>query len=183
METKKVALYARVSKTDQMNLNQQSRLIDYAKERNLQYDMYEETESTRKTRPVKAGLLERLRRGEYSAVIVFKLDRYARSSTELLLEVNELINKGVGFISISDNLDFTTASGRLHFNILSAFCEFERSLISQRTKESLLYRKNELHIKLGRPPGSKDKQKRKTRVHFKTGTTERIPIGVAVAKE
>jgi hypothetical protein len=44
---------------------------------------------------------------------VYKLDRYARVSTELILETKELTDKGVGFISLSDNLDFTTAAGKL----------------------------------------------------------------------
>src|ERR1039458_10313454 len=111
METKKVALYARVSTVDQTCLTQKMRLIEYATARGLNYDFYEEVESSRKTRPVKAGLLDKLRLGEYSAVIVYKLDRYARSSSELILEVTELLQKGIGFISISDSLDFTTASG------------------------------------------------------------------------
>ena len=55
--------------------------------------MFEETESTRKTRPVKADLLNRLRNKEYDAVIVYKLDRFARSSAELILDVSELVKK------------------------------------------------------------------------------------------
>jgi DNA invertase Pin-like site-specific DNA recombinase len=91
--------------------------------------------------------------------VVYKLDRYARSSTELILETKELIEKGVGFISLSDNLDFTSASGKLHFQILSAFAEFERSLISERTREGL-NRVKETGVKLGRPKGSKDSKPR-----------------------
>lgn len=64
-----------------------------------------------------------------------KLDQYARNTTELILEAKELLDKGIGFISISDNIDFSSASGRLQFQILAAFAEFERSLISERTKE------------------------------------------------
>lgn len=55
--------------------------------------MYEETESTRKTRPVKQALLAKLRQKHYDAVIVSKLDRWARSSTELILDIKELIDK------------------------------------------------------------------------------------------
>jgi DNA invertase Pin-like site-specific DNA recombinase len=65
------------------------------------------------------------------------LDRWAISSSELILEVNELIKKGVGFISYSENLDFTTASGKLHFNILCVFADFEKELIRERTIEGL----------------------------------------------
>ena len=156
----KVALYCRVSTTEQTNENQKIRLLQYVSDNNLEYDLFEETESTRKTRPIKQQMLTRARKGEYAAIIVFKLDRYARSSTELILETKELTDKGVGFISLSDNLDFTTASGKLHFQILSAFAEFERSLISERTREGL-NRAKQQGKSLGRPKGSKDKKQRK----------------------
>ena len=121
-----------------------------------------ETESSRKTRPVKADLLNMLRNKEYSAVVVYKLDRWARSSSELILDVTELVKKGIGFISISDNLDFSTATGKLHFHILSAFAEFERELIRERTIEGLKRAKSQGKA-LGRPKGSKDvKQRRKS---------------------
>jgi putative DNA-invertase from lambdoid prophage Rac len=133
----KVALYCRVSTQKQTNDNQKMRLIQYAEQHNLVYDLFEEVESSRKTRPVKQDLLTKLRNHEYTSIIVYKLDRYARSSRELILEIQELLDKGIGFISISDNLDFTNAVGRLHFQILSAFSEFERNLISERTKEGI----------------------------------------------
>ena len=162
---KKVALYMRVSTSDQTNLNQKLRLVQYAKEKKLKYDLFEEVESSRKTRPVKSELLHRLRAGEYDAVIVFKLDRWARSSSELIMDVAELVKKGVGFLSLSDNLDFTSASGKLHFQILSAFAEFERELIRERTMEGLKRAKSQgKHI--GRPSGSKDKKKRKKSGYF-----------------
>ena len=156
---KKVALYCRVSTDEQTNENQKIRLLQYATDNNLKFDIFEEKESTRKTRPIKQDLLSRLRSGKYASVIVYKLDRWARSSTELILETKELIDKGVGFISLSEKLDFSTASGKLHFQILSAFAEFERSLISERTKEGI--RRAKMQGKqLGRPKGSKDKKKR-----------------------
>jgi putative DNA-invertase from lambdoid prophage Rac len=158
----KIALYCRVSLSDgsQTNENQKIRLIEYAKRYGYSYDIYEETESTRKTRPVKQALLAKLRKGQYDAVVVYKLDRWARSSTELILDTKELLDKGVAFVSISDNLDFSTASGKLHFQILSAFAEFERELIRERTLEGL--RRAKMQGKqAGRPKGSKDTKKRR----------------------
>ena len=157
---KKIALYVRVSTSDQTVENQKIRLIDYAEKNGLDYDIFEEIESTRKTRPVKQALLARLRNHDYDAVAVFKLDRWARSSTELILDTKELIDKGIGFISISDNLDFSTAAGKLHFQILSAFAEFERELIRERTIEGLRRAKMQ-GKKAGRPKGSKDTKKRR----------------------
>jgi DNA invertase Pin-like site-specific DNA recombinase len=76
------------------------------------------------------------------------------------LDTKELIDKGVGFISVSDDLDFSTAAGKLHFHILSAFAEFERELIRERTFEGL--RRAKMNGKgAGRPKGSKDTKKRK----------------------
>jgi len=161
---KKVALYVRVSTSDgrQTVENQKIILIDYAQRNNFTYDIYEEEETTRKTRPVKQALLAKLRKFEYESVIIYKLDRWARSSTELILDTKELIDKGIGFISLTDNLDFSSAAGRLQFQILSAFAEFERSLISQRTRDGLARVKaNNPEKKLGRPAGSKDSRKRK----------------------
>mgnify|MGYP003600715558 CR=1 FL=1 len=159
---KHVALYCRVSLSNgsQTTENQRIRLVEYANKNNLTYDIYEEEESTRKTRPVKQALMERLRSHEYDAVIVYRLDRWARSSTELILGAKELLDKGIGFISVSDNLDFNSATGKLHFAILSAFAEFERELIRERTLEGL--RRARMQGKRpGRPKGSKDTKKRR----------------------
>ncbi len=158
-ETKKVALYCRISLSNgkQTTENQKIRLVEFADSKGWSYDIFEEEESTRKTRPVKQALLQKLRYREYDSVIVYKLDRWARSSSELILDTKELLDKSVGFISVSDNLDFTTAAGKLHFQILSAFAEFERELIRERTIEGI--RRAKINGKsLGRPKGSKDKK-------------------------
>lgn len=161
MENKvtKIALYARVSTSKQTNENQTIRLLQYATDKQVKFDLFEEIESTRKTRPIKAALMQKLRAGEYSAVVVYKLCRFARSFSELILDVNELVNKGVGFVSISEALDFSTAAGQLQFRILSAFAAFERDLISSRTKEGIS-RARQQGKSLGRPKGSKDKRTR-----------------------
>lgn len=157
---KHIALYQRVSTSTQTTDNQKIRLVEFAERNGYTYDIYEEVESTRKTRPVKQALLAKLRSRKYDAVVVYKLDRWARSSTELILDTKELLDKNIGFISISDNLDFSTASGKLHFQILSAFAEFERELIRERTIEGL--RRAKIQGKVaGRPKGSKDGKQRK----------------------
>ncbi len=156
----KYAIYIRVSTKDQNPENQRLRLTEYAIQKDWDYEVFIEIQSSRKTRPIKAELLTMLRNKKYDGVLVYKLDRFARSSTELILEISELLNKGIKFVSYSDNLDFSTATGKLHFQILSAFAEFERSLISERTIEGLYRAKNEGKI-LGRPKGSKDKKKRR----------------------
>jgi len=153
----RVALYCRVSTTEQTTENQKIRLVEYAKKMGWDFDLYEETMSSRKTRPIKQALLQKLRHKEYDSIVVWKLDRWARSMRELIIEVEELYNKDINFISISDNIDLSTATGKLQFQILSAFAEFERNLIRERTLEGLNRAKSQ-GKKLGRPKGSKDKK-------------------------
>lgn len=155
----KIAIYCRVSTNEQNTTNQKLTLVKLAEEKGWIYDVFEETESTRKTRPVKQRLLHALRNKEYDGILVYKLDRYARSFAELVLEIKELVERGIAFISISDNLDFSSAAGKLHFQILCAFAEFERELIRERTIEGLKRAKQQ-GKQPGRPKGSKDKTKR-----------------------
>jgi len=155
-----MAIYARVSTGEQTCENQIIRLREFADRQGWSYEIFEEVESSRKTRPIKADLLKRLRSRDFDGVIIWKLDRWARSSQELSLEIEELFNKGVIFISLSDNIDLSTATGKLQFQILSAFAEFERNLIRERTLEGL-HRARSQGKKLGRPKGSKDQKVRK----------------------
>lgn len=161
----KIAIYCRVSTTDQTTENQRLRLVEYAKRNNWDYELIEEVVSTRKTRPKKSELLQKLRRKEYDGVLIYKLDRWARSTYELLNEIQELHNKGITFISLSDNIDLSTATGKLQFQILSAFAEFERNLIRERTMEGLNRAKAQ-GKKLGRPKGKKDTKQRKKGGYF-----------------
>lgn len=156
----KIAIYCRVSTDEQTTENQKIRLVEYANRMSWEYEVIEETESSRKTRPKKAELMQRLRLKELDGVLIWKLDRWARSLQELVLEVEELYNKGILFISISDSIDLSTATGKLQFQILGAFAEFERNLIRERTLEGL-HRAKSNGQKLGRPQGSKDKRERK----------------------
>lgn len=138
----KVALYARVS-TEEQNLEMQiNALLDYAKKNNFEFELITEKESTRGTRPEKYKLYQRLLNKEFSGVVVWKLDRWGRSVQELAREVTTLYNRGVNFISLRDNINLGTPEGKLQFYIISAFAEFERDIISARTKEGLKKAKN-----------------------------------------
>ena len=156
----KVAIYCRVSTEEQTTENQKIRLVEYAERMGYDYEVIEEQMTTRKTRPKKNELLQRLRHKEFDAVLVYKLDRWARSMYELTNEVKELFEKNVKFISFSDNFDLTNANGQLQFHILCAFAEFERALIRERTLEGL-HRAKAQGKTLGRPKGSGDKKRRK----------------------
>lgn len=149
----KVAIYTRVSRSD-LNLdNQNLKLIDYCKQKGWEYEVFEESESTRKTRPVKQLVLNKLRAGEFQAVIVYKLDRWARSLQELIMDISELKNRNKDFIVLTQPIDTTNASGMLMFQILGAFAEFEREMIRERTLNGL-DRARAQGKTLGRPKGS-----------------------------
>jgi putative DNA-invertase from lambdoid prophage Rac len=156
----KMAIYCRVSTRDQHPENQRIELEEYAKRMGYQYDVFEEKESTRNTRPIKASLIGRLRKKEFDGVLIWKLDRWARSLSEMILEVKELIDKNIAFVSLKDSIDLSSAAGRLTFHIFSAFAEFERSIISERTLLGLERARKE-GKRLGRPNGSKDKKTRR----------------------
>lgn len=157
----KIAIYIRVSTQEQHPENQRIALEEYAKRSSYEYEIFEEKESTRKTRPIKQELLRRLRMKEFDGVLVWKLDRWARSISELILEAQELfIGKNVSFVSLKDNIDLSTSSGRLVFHIFSALAEFEREIIRERTLLGLERAKKE-GKRLGRPAGSKDKKTRR----------------------
>ena len=133
----KVAIYIRVSRSD-LNLdNQRKPLVDYANMKGWDYRIFEEQESTRKTRPVKEELLSELRKGKYDGVIVYKLDRWARSLQELIMNVDEITNRGKFFISVTQPFDTSGSMGRLTLQILGAMAEFEREMIRERTMAGL----------------------------------------------
>lgn len=147
---KKTVIYVRVSSRDRTPENQKLVLEEFAKKNKWDYKIFEETESTRKTRPIKQEVLKLLRQKQFERLLIWKLDRWARTSTELILELEELYKKGIEIFSYTDTLDFSTATGRLQAKILFDFAEFERDLISERTKLGL-QRAVKKGKKLGRP--------------------------------
>jgi len=151
----KVAIYVRVSRTDQVLENQINPLVDYCKRMNYEYEIFEEKESTRKTRPVQWALYNRLLKKEFDGLLFYKLDRWARSLRELVTHMETLHEKGVIIISYMENIDLGTSTGKLMMNIMGAFAEFERSIIRERTLAGL-DRARRQGKKLGRP-----KKKRK----------------------
>ncbi len=73
----------------------------------------------------------------FDAVLVWKIDRFGRSLKHLVISLAELGALGVAFISFRDNLDLSTPSGRLMFQIIGAMAEFERALIQERVRAGL----------------------------------------------
>lgn len=123
--------YARVSTQDQNLELQLDALIAASCEQTFQ----EKITGKKKERPELNICLKTLRAGD--VLVVWKLDRLARSLKDLVEIISELESKGVGFKSITESIDTTSPSGKLIFHIFGALAEFEHSLIRERTLEGL----------------------------------------------
>lgn len=118
--------YARVSSTEQETRLQRDALEAAGVSR-----LWEEKRSACGRRPVLVRLLYSVRRGD--VVVVYKLDRLARSLTHLLALLSRLEALGVGLRSLTEPVDTTTPAGRMLVQLLGAFAEFERALIRERS--------------------------------------------------
>lgn len=146
----KFAIYVRVSRTDQVLENQINPLVEYCKRMNWEYEIFQEKESTRKSRPIQWDLYNRLLKKEFDGLLFYKLDRWARSLKELVTHMEALHEKGIILVSYMENIDLSTSSGKLMMNIMGSFAEFERSIIRERTLAGL-DRARAQGKKLGRP--------------------------------
>lgn len=124
--------YARVSTTDQKLDRQLNMLNNYG---GVDKIFSEKITGTRRERPELDKLLSVLAEGD--TVVVESLSRLGRS-TKNLIELMELFNeKGVNLVSLKENIDTTTPTGKLLFTLISAISQFERDCLAERTREGL----------------------------------------------
>jgi DNA invertase Pin-like site-specific DNA recombinase len=124
--------YARVS-TDDQNLDLQRDALALAGCSSI----YEEIISGKSTeRPELRHCLKALRSGD--TLVVWRLDRLGRSLPDLVGIVSRLEQEEVGFESINERIETTSAAGKLIFHVFAALAEFERNLIRERTRAGLL---------------------------------------------
>ena len=174
----KAALYARVSRDDLELENQRRILRERAEREGWDYEFFEEKETTRKTRPVKNKLLRRLREHEFDVVVFTKLDRFGRSLTELVMDIQQITDAGVRVLAITQGIDFdktSNAASRMYLQILAAFAEFERELIRERTLEGLA-RARAAGVKLGRPRKKKVTPKPRGDLPLTLPPTQETPV-------
>lgn len=124
--------YARVSTLDQ-NLDAQ---IDALTKAGCKRIFQDKASAVKENRPGLQEALNYLRKGDI--LVVWKLDRLGRSLINLIEIIRAFNEKGVGFQSLQENIDTSTSSGKLIFHIFSSLAEFERDLIRDRTKASLM---------------------------------------------
>jgi DNA invertase Pin-like site-specific DNA recombinase len=181
----RVALYARVSTHHGQDPELQLReLREYAVSRGWQITQeYIDigVSGSKDSRPALNRLMADASRRRFDAILVWKLDRFARSLRHLVNALAELEALGVAFVSLRDNLDLSTPSGRLMFQIIGAMAEFERSLIQERVKAGL---RNAIAKgrRLGRPRADVDESRvealRATGASWRA-IAEKLGVGVA----
>ena len=135
----RIALYARVSTTDQTVEPQLHTLREYAQRRGADAVEYTDhgVSGAKDRRPALDRLLHAARRREVGAVVCVKLDRLARSVRHLTQLAAELDSLGVELVVLDQGIDTGTPSGRLLFHLLGAVAEFERDLMRERTRAGM----------------------------------------------
>jgi putative DNA-invertase from lambdoid prophage Rac len=148
----RAGLYARASTNDQQTLPMQNRAMrEYAGRRGWTIAMQvREVGSGAVKRQAREKLLEAARRRDIDVVLVWRLDRWGRSVTDLLETLQELEHLGVGFVSLTEALDLTTPAGRAMAGLLAIFAEFEREILRERTRAGLAQARQN-GKRLGRP--------------------------------
>lgn len=137
--------YARVS-TDDQNLDLQERAL---RDAGVERIFTDRTSGAATARPGLSAALDAASTGD--TLVVWRLDRLGRSLPHLISVVAALGQRGVGFQSLNDGLDTTSAQGRLVFHMMGALAEFERALISERTQAGVRAAKAR-GVRLGRRP-------------------------------
>jgi DNA invertase Pin-like site-specific DNA recombinase len=163
-KTIRAAIYARVSTGDQNPEPQLEELRQYVRQRGFVLHKeyidqvtgdFEKRKKKRKQRDLAyQELMEDVSKRLVDCVIVWKYDRFARSLSVLVSALQQFNSLGVDFISYTQQIDTTTPMGRLFYNVIGSFAEFEREMIVERVRAGLANAKAK-GVRLGRP--EKDK--------------------------
>jgi DNA invertase Pin-like site-specific DNA recombinase len=150
----RVAIYARVSTTNGQDPEMQSReLREYCQRRNWEISReYVDVgiSGIKEKRPELDRLLADAHRRHLDAIVVWRFDRFARSVSHLLRALETFRSLGIEFVSLSEQVDTSTPTGKLVFTVLGAVAELERSLIAERVRAGLRNARAK-GKKLGRP--------------------------------
>ncbi len=138
--TPRVALYARVSTTEQSTDSQLLDLRRYVRERG--WDIFREfvdegISGTKDSRPALNELMNDAKKRRFDVVLVWRFDRFARSTKHLILALEEFKNLGIDFVSFQENIDTSSPLGSAIFTIISAVAQLERDIIAERVKAGL----------------------------------------------
>ncbi len=153
---KRIAIYARVSTTDQSTESQLLDLRRYTRERG--WKIFKEycdngVSGTKDSRPALNELMNSAKKRRFDVVLVWRFDRFARSTKHLILALEEFKNLGIDFVSYQENIDTSSPLGSAIFTIISAVAQLERDIIAERVKAGLR-RAVGAGQQLGRPRGT-----------------------------
>ena len=156
---KRCALYCRVSTQDQSTQLQQRELEEFAKHRGwtVVQVFTDKASGTNRNRPQLKAMMMAVRCRHVDIVLCWKLDRFFRSLKDMVVTLQELTDLDVAFVSLKDQIDLTTASGRLMMHLLASFAEFEGALIRERVCAGLANAKRKGR-RLGRPKTRDDEK-------------------------
>ena len=154
----KTAVYARVSTSDkgqdpEMQLRE---LREYCERRGWTITSeYVDVgvSGSKDSRPQLNKLMADAKQRRFDAILCWKLDRFGRSLKHLVSALGEFEALGIAFVSLRDSFDLTTPAGRLMFNMVASFAEFERDLIRERVKAGIANRRAK-GFRVGRKPVS-----------------------------
>ena len=138
----KAAIYARISTSNHgQDVGMQTReLREYCERRGFEIAgeyLDEGISGAKDSRPELNRLMTDAHRRKFDAVVCWKVDRFARSVSHLLRALETFNSLGIAFVSLSEQIDTTTPSGRMIFTVLGAVAELERSLIAERVRAGL----------------------------------------------
>ena len=150
----RVALYARVSTSDQDADLQLVELRRYVAARG--WEVVEEfvdrgVSGATSSRPALDRLLAAARRRDVDGVVVWRFDRFSRSIADLVASLEEFRSLGIAFVSIHEQIDTSSPTGRVVFAVIAAMAEFEREILRERVRAGLA-RARQRGVRLGRPP-------------------------------
>lgn len=134
---KRCALYSRVSTKEQDPENQLIDLRRYAAQRGLEITQEfidHGISGSTADRPQLNALMDAARKRKFDTILVWRFDRFARSTAHLLRSLEEFRGLGIDFISYQENIDTTSALGQAMFTIVSAIAQLERDIIRERVK-------------------------------------------------
>jgi DNA invertase Pin-like site-specific DNA recombinase len=164
-DRKRAGIYVRVSTTEQDTGLQETELREYCERRGWESILYRDRgqSGAKQDRPALSSLLRDLRQRRVDVILVWSLDRLARSLKQLLTISEECRSLGVDLVSLRQNIDTTLPVGRLTFQILGAVAEFERELLRSRVVAGMAQARR-AGKRIGRPALR----------HFGPGELERI---------
>lgn len=152
MKAKRAAIYVRVSTNEQETDMQETELKEYCENRSWSCTVYRDRgqSGAKNDRPALNALLADMRKRKCDVVVVWALDRLARSLKQLLSIAEECKSLGVDLVSLKQNVDTTLPAGRLTFMVLGAVAEFEREMLRERVRAGMAQAKR-AGKRVGRP--------------------------------